>query len=57
MKDAQNTVQHLENEEIRIQQTYEQGGDPQSSPIEVLRQHRQFQESIMTVPTEVIRQG
>ena len=57
MKDAQAVVQHLDSEEVRIQKTYEYGGDPQASPIEALRRHRHFQDSIMTGPTNVIRQG
>lgn len=57
MKDAQAVVQHLDSEEVRIQQTYEHGGDPQTSPIEALRRHRHFQDSIMTGPTTTIRQG
>lgn len=57
MKDANAIVQHLDREEIQIQQAYEHGLDPQASPIELLRKHRHFQDSIMSGPTEVIRQG
>ena len=57
MKDAQAVVQHLDNEEMKIQQTYEHGVDPQTSPIEALRQHRHFQDSVLTQPAHVIRQG
>ncbi|KAK7113115.1 hypothetical protein V1264_012462 [Littorina saxatilis] len=57
MKEAQVVVEHLDREEVRMQQTYEYGGDPQTSPIEALRRHRNFQDSIMTQPTHVISQG
>ncbi|KAK6166178.1 hypothetical protein SNE40_022937 [Patella caerulea] len=56
MRDAQSIVQHLDNEEVKIQRTYNMK-DPHASPLEALREHRYFQESIMTAPTEVIRQG
>ncbi|GFR81582.1 triple functional domain protein, partial [Elysia marginata] len=60
--DAQNTVDRLDEQETEIHQSYGsgisgRGHDPQASPLEALRKHRFFQESIMTVPTEVIRQG
>ncbi|XP_076451161.1 coiled-coil domain-containing protein 141-like [Babylonia areolata] len=57
LKEAQSMVQHLDTEEQHIQQTYQHGLDPQTSPIEALRQHRHFQNSVMTGPTLIIRQG
>ena len=62
LQDAQKTVDHLDEQEGEIHQSYGSGAtgrghDPQASPLEALRRHRFFQEAIMTVPTEVIRQG
>ncbi|CAG5126014.1 unnamed protein product, partial [Candidula unifasciata] len=56
LKDAQTTVEHLKIQEGEIQRSYNHP-DPQASPLEALRKHRQFHEVIMTVPTEVIHQG
>lgn len=56
LKDAQNTVEHLDIQEEEIQLSYN-NPDPQASPLEALRKHRHFQDVIMTVPTEVIHQG
>ncbi|XP_046554784.1 SEC14 domain and spectrin repeat-containing protein 1-like [Haliotis rubra] len=56
LQECQDVVQHLDQEEVRIQQTYSHQ-DPQMSPIEALRQHRYFQESIMVSPQQVISSG
>ncbi|GFO38536.1 sec14 domain and spectrin repeat-containing protein 1 [Plakobranchus ocellatus] len=62
LQDAQKTIDHLEKQEGEIHQSYgsgstSRGPDSPGSPLEALRKHRYFQEAIMTVPTEVIRQG
>ena len=47
---------HLDDSETQIHQVYSQR-ETLTSPLESLRQHRFFQESIMSVPNQVIRDG
>ena len=56
LHDAEAEVQHLDEEEVKIDRRYSTH-DPLSSPLEELRQHRFFEDSIMTASTSVIRQG
>nr|KAI8744805.1 SEC14 domain and spectrin repeat-containing protein 1-B-like [Biomphalaria glabrata] len=59
MKDSREVIEYLDRQEVEIQHSYDSNvrSDPPSSPLEALRKHRQFKESIKEMPVEVIRQG
>lgn len=56
IRESRAASSHLDDSETEIHQVYSQK-DLLTSPLESLRQHRFFQESIMNVPTQVIRDG
>ncbi|OWF44350.1 SEC14 domain and spectrin repeat-containing protein 1 [Mizuhopecten yessoensis] len=55
IRESRAAASHLDTAEAQIQQAYSKKDS--SSPLESLRQHRYFQDSIMSVPTQVIRDG
>ncbi|KAH9498307.1 S14 domain and spectrin repeat-containing protein 1 [Bulinus truncatus] len=57
--DSKAAIEYLDSQEVEIQQSLGSTArsDPLASPLETLRKHRQFKESVKDLPVEVIRQG
>ncbi|KAL3854881.1 hypothetical protein ACJMK2_014117, partial [Sinanodonta woodiana] len=57
-REARAASTHLDSSEAQIQHKYRtKNADSPTSPLEALRQHRFFYDSIMSVPTQVIQDG
>ena len=58
MREARAAASHLDTAESEIQYQFRSRTSESSiSPVEALQQHRYFQDSILSVPNQVLQQG